>query len=136
MLFQALRWGGAVYLFWLAWDAWRSAGDPPEEVGVGAGLSRYFRRGFVVNVLNPKAAVFYVAVLPGFVDPAGSFAWQEELLTAIYVAVATGIHAGIVALAGRAARLLTDSAARRMVRRALALALGGVAAWFLWSTGI
>ena len=132
-LFETLRWGGAAFLLWLAWDAWREAGEV-ERVGPAKGLAVYFRRGFVVNALNPKAAAFYVAVLPGFIDPAGSVTGQAVLLTAIYVAVATAIHAGIVLGAGSLARLADTPGRMKTIRRVLALALAGVAIWFLIGT--
>jgi threonine/homoserine/homoserine lactone efflux protein len=132
-LFEALRWGGAAFLLWLAWDAWREAGEV-ERVGPAKGLVVYFRRGFVVNALNPKAAAFYVAVLPGFIDPAGSVTGQAVFLTAIYVAVATAIHAGIVIGAGSLARMADAPGRMKTIRRVLALALAGVAIWFLIGT--
>jgi threonine/homoserine/homoserine lactone efflux protein len=133
-LFQTLRWAGAVYLLWLAWDAWRDALDAPEVVQTSDGLARYFRRGFVVNVLNPKAAVFYMAVLPGFIQPDADLARQVIVLTLIYVGVATLIHAGIVSLAGALQPLLISHDAFLVVRRILAVALALVAVWFLWAT--
>ncbi|HQU69290.1 MAG TPA: LysE family translocator [Albidovulum sp.] len=133
-LYQALRWGGVLYLIWLAWDGWRDAGD-----GAGSGdgditLARAFRRGLVTNLLNPKAAIFYVAVLPGFTDPGAPVLGETLILTAAYVAVATLIHAGIVTLAGSANALLGDPGRSRMIRRALSASLALVALWFFWSS--
>jgi len=70
-LYQALRWSGVVYLLWLAFDAWSSAdGIAPDETrGNDHACASAFRRGLITNLLNPKAAVFYVAVLPEFLDP-------------------------------------------------------------------
>ena len=69
-LYSGLRWGGVVYLLWLAWDSWRDVDGEAEARIAGRRLALYFRRGLVTNLLNPKAAVFYVAVLPGFTSPA------------------------------------------------------------------
>ena len=127
-VYQALRWAGVAYLLWLAWDAWRDAGaaDEPE-----AGQeTRFFWRGLVTNLLNPKAALFYLVVLPGFV-PSGADALAATVtLTLIYVVIATLIHAGIVTLAGAARILLENPDRERRVRRSLALALALVAVWF------
>ncbi len=130
--YQALRYGGALYLLWLAFDAWRA----PAETGADAVEDfASFRRGLITNLLNPKAAVFYVAILPTFVDPArGGVLWQTLTLAAIYVAIATAIHALIVLLAGQVRPLLRRQAGERLVRRALALTLAGVAVWFLFAT--
>lgn len=133
-LFQALRWGGILYLLWLAWDGWRDADGGGEDGGGDTTLARAFRRGLVTNLLNPKAAVFYVAVLPGFTDPGAPVLGETLTLTAAYVAVATVIHAGIVTLAGAADALLGDPRRSRTVRRALSASLALVALWFFWSS--
>jgi threonine/homoserine/homoserine lactone efflux protein len=132
-LYQALRWAGVAYLLWLAFDAWRDAGGA--ETGPrGQRLALYFRRGLVTNLLNPKAAVFYVAILPGFIDPAQPVMPQTLALSVVFVAVATGIHAGIVALAGTARALLEDASRARIIRRGFAIALALIAVWFAWKT--
>ena len=68
LLYQALRWGGVIYLLWLAFNAWSSADDVASEGKPGHDHTRAsaFRRGLITNLLNPKAEVFYVAVLPEF----------------------------------------------------------------------
>ena len=135
LLYQALRWGGVIYLLSLAWDAWRDAdadSEPGSETVVDFG--RLFWRGFVTNVLNPKAAVFYVAILPTFVEPTRPLVGQLLLLSMIYVMIATGIHAGIVLLADLARSLSEDRQRTLLIRRGLALVLAGVAVWFAYGT--
>src|SRR5947209_3015805 len=69
-LYEALRWAGVVYLLWLARDAWSTADDiGPETAGVNHEQRSSFRRGLIMNLLNPKAAVVYIVVLPEFVTP-------------------------------------------------------------------
>jgi threonine/homoserine/homoserine lactone efflux protein len=69
LLYEALRWGGIAYLLWLAWDGWREATETSPASTDGDGFeASVFTRGLVTNLLNSKAAVFYVAVLPTFVD--------------------------------------------------------------------
>jgi len=133
--FEALRWGGVAYLLWLAWDAWSSADEiSPEAAGHHARLFA-FRRGLITNLLNPKAAVFYIAVLPDFVAPQASGILAQTLsLSAVYVAIATAIHTLIVVLASRLRGLVEDPARMRPIRRVLAIALAGVAIWLAWST--
>ena len=135
LLYQALRWAGVLYLLWLAWDAWRDAdaeNDPNNDAAIDYG--RLYWRGFVTNVLNPKAAVFYVAILPGFVEPSRPVFGQLLLLSMIYVLIATGIHAGIVMLADLARSLTADRRRALLIRRGLALVLAGVAVWFAYGT--
>ncbi|MFN0113782.1 MAG: LysE family translocator [Paracoccaceae bacterium] len=133
-LWQALRWAGIAFLVWLAVDAWRAADGAGEQHDASGGLGRCFRRGLVTNLLNPKAALFYLSVLPAFTIAGPPILPQTLSLTALYVAVATAIHAGIVTLAASARSLLTDPARSRRVRRGLALALLAVAVWFAWAT--
>ncbi len=65
--FSIVKWGGVAYLVWLAWDSYREAQRPLDERPEGDRLAEFFRRGLVTNLLNPKAAMFYVVVLPNFV---------------------------------------------------------------------
>ena len=132
LLYDLLRWAGIAFMLYLAWAAWAESGD--EEVSRAA-AERSFRRGLVSNLLNPKAAVFYVTVLPTFVDASGSLLVHTLALTAIYVAVATAIHLFIVLAAGSVAPLLTDPAREKIARRVLSLLLAGVAVWFAVKTG-
>jgi threonine/homoserine/homoserine lactone efflux protein len=136
LAYQALRIGGVGYLFWLAWEGWcaesdvaHTGHDEPMRHG------KNFRRGLVSNLLNPKAAIFYIAILPSFTDPTGSILTQIILLTVIFVMIATVIHVGIVTLAGTLRPFLENPQKRRVVRRVLALLLAGVAIWFGLTTG-
>lgn len=129
-LYQGLRWAGVLFLLYLAWDAWVSADDLNADEGTEVG--QYFQRGLLTNLLNPKAAAFYLVVMPGFMTLGH---WQEiATLTAIYVLIATVIHAGIVLVADRARGFLTTPASARPIAKGLALGLVGVAVWMLLKT--
>jgi threonine/homoserine/homoserine lactone efflux protein len=91
-------------------------------------------RGLVTNLLNPKAGLFYVAVLPTFVDNMRPLVGQTVTLSLIYVAVATLVHATIVLLADAARPWLEDGRRSMIVRRALSLLLVAIAAWLLVTT--
>ena len=136
VLYEALRWGGVGYLLWLAWDAWSTADNIAPKIGsVDHERRAAFGRGLITNLLNPKAAVFYIAVLPEFVTPqAGSLITQTLTLSAVYVTIATAIHALIVILASRLREFVADPVRLRPIRRILAAALAGVAIWLAWST--
>lgn len=135
-LYEALRWGGVIYLLWLAWEAWAAEREvAPETVDGGIDPWTAFRRGLITNLLNPKAAVFYVAVLPDFIQIGkGAVATQTLVLSAIYVGIATAIHLFIVLLASRLQRVIATPEQRRTVRRILAVLLAGIAVWFAFST--
>ena len=138
LLYGLLRWGGVAYLLWLAWEAWSSERETSRDATDGPDGEPWiaFRRGLITNLLNPKAAVFYVAVLPEFIRPsAGSVMSQTLALSAVYVTIATVIHSGIVALAGSLQSMVAASNSRRIVRRLLALTLVIIAVWFALATG-
>ena len=136
-LFQSLRIAGAAYLLWLAYDAWKDAGET--SAGVyhhdAQRNAQFFRRGLIVNLLNPKAAVFYIVILPGFVDGAGSASAQIAILTILYVVLATIVHALIVLFASRARSLLQDPGRLRIARRSMAVVIALIAVWFAVSSG-
>lgn len=138
-LYETLRWGGVAYLLWLAWDAWAAERESAPEAINGNGVVgpwTAFRRGLITNLLNPKAAVFYVAVLPDFVQIGkGVVAAQTLMLSAIYVGIATAIHLIIVLLASRLQSVVATPETRRTVRRVLAVLLAAIAVWFALSTG-
>ena len=128
-LFQGLKWAGFFYLLWLAWQGWAAAGEAVGHAAIGSSAAQFFRRGLVTNLLNPKAALFYVTMLPGFIDPSTPVMPQSLMLSAVYVAIATGVHAGLVTLAGAVQGLVAESGQGRRVRRVQALALVAVAGW-------
>jgi threonine/homoserine/homoserine lactone efflux protein len=125
---ELLRWAGVCYLVWLAADAWRSAGQP---VSAAPPAERLFLRGFVSNVLNPKAAILYFALLPGFVRPeAGDAGAQALQLGLVHLACSVAVHATIVLAGDRAGAWLSGAGGSgRMLGRASALGLLAVSAW-------
>jgi threonine/homoserine/homoserine lactone efflux protein len=137
LLYEALRWGGVAYLLWLAWEAWTSEAETsPEKAGdPNIRPGQAFRRGLITNLLNPKAAVFYIAVLPDFVQVGkGSIVTQTLMLSALYVGIATLVHLVIVLLASRLQNVVQTPDKRRTIRRVLAVALAAIAIWFAFST--
>src|SRR4026209_1340503 len=64
LVYESLRWAGALYLCWLAYDSWKESRQPVETASVSQSLFVQFRRGFITNLLNPKAALFFIAVVP------------------------------------------------------------------------
>ncbi len=134
-LYQAMRWTGVLYLLWLAFEGWREATETsPTATDGSAPDATYFTRGLITNLLNPKAVVFYVAILPTFVDPTRGVLGQTVLLSVVYVLIATAVHSMLVILADAARPLLEDPGSSRLVRRLLSVALAGIALWFAVST--
>jgi threonine/homoserine/homoserine lactone efflux protein len=134
-LYQVLRWGGVIYLLYLAYEAWRDAGVDPNMAREPRGKRALFMRGLLINLLNPKAALFYLAILPNFIEVGtGSLLAQNLRLVAAYVAVATVVHGGIVLLAAWLRPFLVSGAGELWLRRSLAVLLGLIALWFAWHT--
>lgn len=109
--FEVLRWAGEAYLVWLALQAFRQplGSLRPEAVPPGSAL-RAWRDGIVVNLLNPKVAVFVLAFLPQFVDPArGSAFLQFLILGAILNLGGTLVNGLVGGFAGGLGRLLATN---------------------------
>jgi len=132
-LFEMLRYGGTLFLLWLAIEGWRSAGES-SPARMDGSLRRHFRDGLMINLLNPKAGLFYLIVLPDYISPDLPSLPQAVGLTAISVGIATGIHLVIVALAARAAVWLSNADRTRLFRRALAVLLALIAIWLFLDT--
>jgi threonine/homoserine/homoserine lactone efflux protein len=132
-LITGLRWVGTLYLFYLAYDAWVDS-DAAQKVEEKSNVA-YFTQGLISNVLNPKAYLFYAAILPQFMTITDHPQQQLALLTAIYVAIATAIHGAIAVLAGSLSGWLEHSPQAKLLRRCLAVAIAIAAIWFFISTG-
>jgi threonine/homoserine/homoserine lactone efflux protein len=108
--YDALRVGGALYLFYLAWQAVKPGGRSPFQVRelVADAPRRLFLMGFLTNLLNPKIALLYLALLPQFLDPtAGSLLTQSLLLGFAQITISVCVNATIVFAAGSIAAFLT-----------------------------
>ncbi|KAB0264547.1 LysE family translocator [Microvirga brassicacearum] len=107
--YDALRFGGALYLLYLAWQAVRPGGrsafalrDLPKDSG-----RKLFAMGFVTNLLNPKIAVMYLSLLPQFIDPArGDVLAQSLLLAFTQISISITVNAMIAVMAGSIAYFL------------------------------
>lgn len=128
--FEVLRYAGAAYLVFLGVRALRAAifAPPPDPAAVatrrGAStLARVYRQAMITNLLNPKIIVFYLALLPQFVDPGlGHVGLQMFLLSCI----PNGLGTAYLMLVG----LGSGAAAGWLARRAFARWLDGIAGLF------
>lgn len=101
--YDVLRFGGAAYLLYLAWQAVKPGGRSPFQVRALPvdSARKLFTMGFVTNLLNPKIAMLYLSLLPQFIDPAqGSVLAQSLALGAIQIAISVSVNAMIAAAAG------------------------------------
>ncbi len=126
--------GGLAYLLWLAVDTLRAPASA-KAVAEEAAPARLILRGMVTNLLNPKAAIFYLALLPTFTNPQhGRLVLQALTLGLIHLTVSALIHSGLVTAAGSARTRVRRLDGSRGLRTALAIGLAGVAAWVAWTT--
>jgi threonine/homoserine/homoserine lactone efflux protein len=120
--YDALRLAGAAYLLWLAWQAVKPGGRSPFQVRKLAVDSprKLFAMGFVTNLLNPKIAMLYLALLPQFIDPAGaSVLGQSLVLGTIQIVISLSVNAMMALAAGSIALFLSTRPNWMLVQRYL-----------------
>ena len=104
LAYDALRWLGAAYLGWLAWQALKPGARSPFETRAlpADSNARLFVMGFLTNALNPKIAVFYLSVFPQFVRPEhGSVLAQSLTLGFVQIAVSFAVNLTIILTAAQ-----------------------------------
>lgn len=133
-VFFLLRYAGAAYLLWLAWEAWTTREGDVSADGQGGFTGQWFRRGLLINLFNPKAALFFVAILPNYVDTGRAVMAQTLFLSGVYVAIATLVHLALVVFASQAHDWFGKGANAARVRKTCAVMIAAVALWFLVAT--
>jgi len=102
--FNAIKWVGALYLLWLAVSLVRDKGGHERDDRPASSGWRLFRAAMLVNVLNPKVALFFLAFLPQFVDPQASVPAVQILCLGLWFDFAgTLVNIAIAAAAAGAA---------------------------------
>lgn len=115
LLFSVVKFAGAAYLIYLGVQAIRHRGGGTTAAGPPRPTStfRILREGFIVGATNPKSIVFFVAVLPQFVDyPAGAIPLQLATLGALFLGIALVSDSGWALIAGKARRWFARSPRR------------------------
>src|SRR5580700_7019640 len=86
LAFAVVKYAGAVYLIYIGVRRLKRADAPAAQINLPRrSLGRLYRDGFVVNLLNPKTALFFLAFLPQFVDPSrGAVAFQIAFLGLLF----------------------------------------------------
>lgn len=129
--YDVVKIAGAAYLMYLAWTMLRPGGRSPfdpEEVAPHSNR-RLFTMGLVTNLLNPKIALLYAALLPQFIDPSRGPAWQQFLILGlVQIAIAVAVNGLIAMSAARLSGFLRERPrAMRLQRRVSGTVLGGFA---------
>lgn len=120
--FQVLKFAGAAYLLFLAWKSLKEQQILlPQGEGDSLSFRALFRRGFIMNVINPKVALFFLAFLPQFVSPGSEGAsLQMFLLGLLFMVQAVVVFSIIGWLSGSVGHLI--------------LKRPRIARWFGWLT--
>lgn len=126
-LLHGLRLAGAAMMAWLAIEAWRGAEKAPPPTAT----RRAFATGALLNLLNPKAYLFFVVVAPEFLGGRTLGLTEALTLAVVSTTIATAIHLAIVLAGSHAQAWLADPARTRWVRRGFAVVMLGVAVSFL-----
>ncbi len=128
--FTLLKLCGAGYLLWLAWQSWRApAGMDATQTTPPLSDGQTYRRGVLMNVTNPKVAIFFLAFLPQFANPAqGHLAAQIMLLGGVFMLAALLTFGAIAYFAASAGQVLLRSArAQRGLNRTASVVFVGLA---------
>ena len=106
--YDALRFAGVIYLLWLAFDAIRPGGKSPFQIRSlpVASPRRLYGMGLLTNLLNPKIAIFYLALLPSFIDPERSVLTQSLVLGVMHILISISINTVLACAAGSVAGFL------------------------------
>jgi len=130
LAFEAVRWAGIAYLLYLAWSALRAGGTfETDDAAAPRSMRDVVVTGILINVLNPKLSIFFLAFLPQFVSPGAPNVVPQMLgLSAVFMALTFVVFVayGMMAATMRR-RVLSSPRAMTWMRRAFAGAFAGLA---------
>jgi len=128
-LFVAIKWAGVGYLLYLAWKLWTA---PAERVALDDGNTRRhgwqaFLGGLALTLANPKAILFFLALLPTVIDLASMNPWSFLEISAAICVLLPLILGTYAFLAARARELFTSAKSVRRLNRSSGAAMAGAA---------
>ncbi|MUJ29040.1 LysE family translocator [Aliivibrio fischeri] len=123
-LFTVVKTIGAIYLIWLGVQSIRSTFNHSHSIDMSSNknleapsLKVSFKEGFLSNILNPKTAVFYLALLPQFINPEYSAFAQSLLMASIHFVIAMIWQGGVALLVEKAKQLMSSSVVKNRIER-------------------
>jgi len=128
LAFTVLKYAGAAYLFYLAWQIWQDRGPISLSRNLPTSNLRLATTGALINILNPKLSVFFLAFLPQFIDPTRAAQPQLAAMSAAFMAMTFAVFLIYGALAAQAGRSLRKPAVANWIRRGSATAFAGFGA--------
>jgi len=126
-LFTVVKTAGAIYLAWLGFKLVRGAVRPAAAAAEAPALGKPFWQGLLTTALNPKVALFFLAILPQFVGTGPDAPLKGALLIAVPYVLGGFWLAGISFVAARAGRAAKQSSAMRWIEGVLGVAFVGLA---------
>lgn len=130
MAFSVLKFIGAGYLAYLAWQAFRASAEKIQGETVGAvNYRKLYCRGIIMNITNPKVSIFFLAFLPQFADPSkGPISLQILMLGGMFILSTILVFGGIALLAGTIGQWLNQSdRAQKVLNKAAGTVFLGLA---------
>lgn len=118
--FQLVKWCGVAYLLYLGWKQWTSGGSSAtsmEAARADVKAGKLVLKGFLVNMSNPKAIVFLLAVLPQFLNMSQPVLMQYVWMTITLVVVDSIVMTGYTGLASRVLQALRSASQQKMLNR-------------------
>ncbi len=135
--YDAIRYAGAAYLLFLAYKAFRSSGAilAPRSEARSLSFAAAFRQGLLTNLLNPKVALFVLALFPQFVPPhGGGIIWKFLVLATILDVIGFTVNALVIFGAHGLGRLLSRShRLSRLPNLLLGTVFAGIAVRLAWA---
>lgn len=131
-LFHFVKMVGAIYLIWLGINSLRSLKSHPQGLHIDTpslqklNVKRSLREGFLSNVLNPKTAVFYLAFLPQFMDPAASAFVQSLFMATIHFLIAMIWQCALALMLHKAKKLLRHASFTKWMEGVTGMVLMGL----------
>lgn len=117
-VFTVLKWVGAAYLVWLGIQLWRAGGRiEAGSARSSASSRRMLAHAWLVTTLNPKGLVFFIAFVPQFVDPEGSFLLQVVIFEATFLVLAFANALGYAFAASQAGRMFRSARIMAAINR-------------------
>lgn len=128
LAYTILKYTGAAYLAYLAYQTWNDRGPISLSRDLPTSHIKLATTGALINVLNPKLSIFFLAFLPQFIDPSRAVQPQLALMSAVFMAMTFGVFLIYGALAARAGQVLRKPKAATWIRNSAALAFAGFSA--------
>jgi threonine/homoserine/homoserine lactone efflux protein len=123
LAFSVLKYVGAAYLIYLAWQSFRASATKIQHGAeqTASSIGSLYVRGIIMNITNPKVSIFFMAFLPQFADPTrGSLAGQILLLGALFILATILVFGGIAILAGTLGQWINHSSRSQKIMNRLA----------------